>query len=132
MLARYLPPTSESPTVLEVGSTEALEEVLRDARSQRSDRGLPAVELARAEGSTLVVAQTASGAVLLWFDSMGESFHSVGSRGSAEQTVVFDYFGSYTEVPAEFVIPLEVGRAAALAFLAGEHPATVGLSLEPD
>lgn len=132
VLARYLPPTSESPTEVELGSIEALDEILDTAACQRSDRGVSAVELTREEGSTLVVAQAGSGAVLLWIDSLGRSFHSVGSGSSVKDTVVFDYFGSYTEVPAEFVVPLEFGRASAHAFLVGEHPATTGLALEPD
>lgn len=132
MLARYLPPNSESPIELEVGSSEAVDEILNAAASHKSDRGVPAIELTRAEGSTLVVAQTPLGAVLLWSDSLGESFHSLGSGSALEHTVVFDYFGSYTEVPAEFLVPLERGRAAAHAFFAGENPATIGVVLEPD
>lgn len=132
MLARYLAPTSESPTELEVGSVEVLDGVFAAAGSHKSDRGVPAVELTSGEGSTLVFAQAPRGVVLLWIDSLGESFHSVGSVNSAENTVVFDYFGSYTEVPAEFIVPFERGRAAALAFLAGNHPASTGLALEPD
>lgn len=132
MHGRYLPPTSDTPIELEVGSGDALDQVLSGAASHESDRGVPAVELVRSDGSTLVVGQTRLGIVLLMIDSLGESMHSVGSGDAADDTVVFDYFGSYTEVPAEFVVPVDLGRAAALAFLNGEDPATAGLTLEPD
>jgi hypothetical protein len=132
VLARYLSPTADCPIELEVGSVDALDDALAAAASTPSDRGVPAVELAGAEGSTLVFAQTLMGAVLLWIDSLGRSFHSLGSANSAQKAAVFDYFGSYTEVPPEFVVPFELGRAAALAYLAGEHPSKAGLALEPD
>lgn len=130
--SRYLPPTSDTPIELEVGSADALDEVLRGAASYESDRGLPAVELVRSDGSTLVVGQTRQGMVLLMINSLGEPSHSVGSGDPVDNTVVLDYLGSYTEVPAEFVVPVDLGRAAALAFLNGEDPATAGLTLEPD
>jgi hypothetical protein len=132
MLARYLPPTSDTPTEFEVGSGDALDEVLSGAASYESDRGVPAVELISTDGSTLVIGQTRLGTVLLMIDSLGESVHSVGPGNMADDTVVFDYFGSYTEVPVEFVIPADEGRAAALAFLGGQHPASTGLTMEPD
>ena len=122
MLVRYLPTDSDAPVETDVGSTEALNEVLAAVWSHGSDRGVPAIEMVSEEGSTLVVGQTLLGAVLLWIDSCGNSFHSVGPAGSGEGTVVFDYFGSYTEVPTECVVPLDLGRAAAFAFLVGEHP----------
>jgi hypothetical protein len=132
VLARYVPPTSDSPIELDVRSAEALDEVLAAAAHDGSERGAPALELTSGEGPTLVIAQVLQGAVLLWTDALGDSFHSVGSDSSVENTVVFDYFGSYTEVPAEFVVPLDLGLAAVRAFLAGDHPAAAGLALEPD
>lgn len=132
VLARYLPPNSNVPIELEVGSTAAVDDLLAAAGSLESDRGRPAVEFAGADGSTLVIAQTRAGAVLLWVDSLGDSFHSVGSEDPDVDLVVFDYFGAHTEVPAELVVPLDLGRAAAHAFLAGDHPTTAGLAMEPD
>jgi hypothetical protein len=132
VLARYQPPGSDSPSQFDVSSGEQLDELLARAADHFGDRGIPAVELTSDDGSTLVMGQTRRGAVLLWIDAQGESRHSVGS-GSTEDMVFFDYFGSYTEVPAEFVVSSEMGRAAALAFVNGESPAAVsGLALDPD
>lgn len=132
MLGRYLPPTSNTPIEFEVRSGDALDEFLDGAASQEGERGVPAIELVRGDGSTLVIGQTRLGTVLLLNDTLGESVHSVGSGNLVDETVVFDYFGTYTEVPVGFVVPTDQGRAAALAFLGGQHPASVGLMLEPD
>lgn len=132
MRGRYLPSMSNIPIEQEVGSGDVLDEVLRGAASSESSRGVPAVELVCGDGSTLVVGQTRLGMVLFMIDSLGETMHSVGSGDLVGDTVVFDYFGSYTEVPAEFVVPVDLGRGAALAFLHGGDPAASGLTLEPD
>jgi hypothetical protein len=114
-----------------VSSDEQLDDLLARVRAQACERGIPAVELVGEDGSILVVGQTQAGAVLLWIDPLGESMHSVGSQ-AAEGTVVLDYFGSYTEVPVEFVVPSDLGRAAAHAFFNGRGLVTGGLQVEPD
>ncbi|SEE94509.1 hypothetical protein SAMN04488561_3556 [Jiangella alba] len=67
----------------------------------------------------------------MWIDALGESMHSVGSTDT-QGTVVFDYYGSYTEVPAEFVVPPELGKAAALEVAAKGQPFVPGLTMAPD
>ncbi len=131
MLARYMPPSSDRVREVELDSEKDLNQLLTESATQLSDRGIPAVELVGTDGSTLVVGQTKVGIVLLWLDAIGSSFHSVGS-GANEGVVLLDYLGSYTEVPAEFVVSLELGRTAAVEYMSSGRPYITGLILEPD
>lgn len=125
--------SSETPRHFDVQSAEGLDEVLAIASASTSDLGTPAVELKARGGASLVIAQTGVGMVLSWADSLGGTFHSVGQANGRESgTMVFDYCGEYTEVPARHVVPYELGRAAARAFVRGEDPTIVGVIFEPD
>lgn len=131
MLAKFMPPDSDRPLESDVSSGEELDRVLAQAADRTSDRGIPAVELTGHNGSTLAICQTPDGTVLMLVDPLGESMHSVG-EGLGEDTVAFDYFGSYTEVPSAFTVPAALARGAARAFLHGDDPASAGVSFEPD
>lgn len=114
-----------------VGSEEDLDALLADVMRDTSRR-LSAIELEAADGSSLTVGPTGNAVVLMLTDALGNSVHSVGSRSNTGEVVVFDYFGSYTEVPAEFAVPMELGRKAMLRFLSGGDPIVAGLVVEPD
>jgi len=133
MLARYFDPeadaTRERP-IADVGEVEALLVDLAGMGSG-SGRGMPALELARDDGSALAIGPTPYGDVLMWTDPLEHNFHSIGDR-SSEGTVVFDYFGSYTEVPMDSVVPREVTLRAAYAYLVVGSPDTGELLFEPD
>lgn len=126
-----MPADSDKPLEFNVSSGEELDHVLDQAADRASDRGIPVVELTGDSGSTLVICQTPDGTVLMLVDPLGESMHSVGEE-LGEDTVIFDYFGSYTEVPSAFAVPTGLARAAARAFLRADDPTSVGVSLEPD
>jgi hypothetical protein len=72
--------------------------------SLSSGRGHPAIELVRDDGSALSIGTDGQRAFLVWTDSLGGSFHSVGSTG--EGVLVYDYFGSWSEAPADQLVSL--------------------------
>ncbi|WP_074946411.1 Imm1 family immunity protein [Jiangella alba] len=131
MLARYLPPNTDTPRESSISSEQDLDRLLAEAADLRTERGIPTLELIAPNGATLVIAQAGNGVVIMWIDALGESMHSVGSTDT-QGTVVFDYYGSYTEVPAEFVVPPELGKAAALEVAAKGQPFVPGLTMAPD
>lgn len=131
MLARYYDPATETVREQQVEAAVDVDSVIKQLARTTSDRGSPALELSRGDGSALVVAPTPIGSVLLWTDSLGTSFHSVG-ESTGDGTVIFDYFGSYTEVPEIFVIPTSTATAAATAYVQSGSPTSASLSMEPD
>ncbi|WP_158564203.1 Imm1 family immunity protein [Jiangella anatolica] len=112
-------------------TAEDLDRVLDEAADVVPGHGVSAVELVSPTGAALVVAQVGGGIVLAWVDAFGHSMHSVGSA-AAQGTVVFGYSDQHTEVPAGFVVPAGIGRAAALEFVVAGAPFVPGLVLEPD
>ena len=138
MRFRYFDPTEQSTVEGDVHASGEVAELISLVGSLRADRA-PAVELLGGDGSSLVVGVNGERAVLLFTDSGGSATHSVGSTtggsGNTGNTggVVFDYFGSYTELPASYAVPVGVAVAAADGFAAGERPpAAVGLHLAHD
>jgi hypothetical protein len=131
MIAGYLPPDAARPSESTITTSQELDALLADAARLKGGCGVPAVELVADDGSTLMIGQVGPGAVLMWGDRLGATQHSRGSI-YAEGLVVFDYFGSFTEVPAEYVVSMELAREAALRFLDAGHPLVEGLTMEPD
>jgi hypothetical protein len=131
MIASYLPPDATRRLKSTITTSQELDALLAHAARLKGGRGVPAVELIADDGSTLMIGQVEQGAVLMWGDRLGETQHSVGPAG-AEGLVVFDYFGSFTEVPAECVVSMELAREAALQFLDAGYPLVEGLTMEPD
>ncbi len=94
----------------------------------RSGRGSAAVEVRREDGSTLTWASDGERAALIWIDYLGQSFHSTG--GSPGPSVVYDYFGSWSEVPSELALPESEALAALLRFAGGGNE--IGVTFELD
>lgn len=131
MRARYLPPGSVKPVELDVLSGEEASDLLTNATEVHGAHRISAVEFSGDDGSVLVIGQARVGAVILWANPLGQTMHSVG-RAGAEGTMIFDYFGSYTEVPAEFAVPLDLAHAVVGAFVDGKSIEATGLTLKPD
>ncbi len=131
VIAQYMVPGSNEPTQVAIGSAAELRDVLGVVARHGGERGIPALELTGDDGSILVIAQMGDRMVLSWVDPEGTSMHSVGSAEDG-QMVVFDYFDSYTEVPAQFAVGREAAITAATAFLDGQSPTAGGLSMELD
>ncbi|WP_165555478.1 Imm1 family immunity protein [Kribbella pittospori] len=115
-----------------VGSQQHVDALLADVAGAAENRHMFAIEVEAADGSSLIVGLAETGVVLLFIDALGNSVHSVGPSSGTGKMVVFDYFGSYTEVPAEYVVSVELGRAAMWEFIRGGDPVVPGLLMEPD
>jgi hypothetical protein len=95
-----------------------------------SGRGHPALELVHQDGSSLVIATDGQRCVLSWVNTLEESFHSVG--GAPGPIFVFDYFGSWSEVPAEFTIATCDALECAHRFILNGAPYSDSVHFEPD
>ena len=95
-----------------------------------SGRGHPALELVREDGSSLVIATDGSRCILSWVNPLEESFHSVG--GATGPILVFDYFGSWSEEPAEFTIATCEALECARRFMINGSPDGDSVLFEPD
>ena len=102
---------------------------MRGTRSARSSSN-PALELTRTVGSVLSLATDGVVAFLVWTDSLGESFQSVGG---GKEALVFDYFGSWSEAPACSLVALSEGLRCLRSFVDAGTPVTAESSLSrPD
>jgi hypothetical protein len=63
-------------------------------------------------------------------NTLKESFHSVG--GDPGPVLVFDYFGSWSEVPAEFTIAIREALECARRFVRSGVPDSDSVFFEPD
>jgi hypothetical protein len=131
MIAKYLPPDAAQPVHSAVTTPCELDPVYATAGSLAGGRGGTAANLESDDGSWLTIGKGELGVVLMWGDPLGETQHSLGSA-DATGTVVFDNFGSFTEVPAQFSVSIELTREAALQFLNTGSPLVEGLAMEPD
>ena len=130
MRFRYFDPAEQSTVEGDVRSDGDVAELISMVGGLRADR-VPAVELVGTDGSSLVVGVAGDRAVLLFTDSAGSAAHSIG--GASGSGVVFDFFGSYTELPASYAVPVGVAVEAAGGFAAGARPpAAQGLQLAAD
>ncbi len=95
-----------------------------------SDRGFPAAEIIREDGSSLMLGTDGEWAVLVWVDALGDSFHSVG--GGTDGTLAFDYFGSWSEAPRDFQVPLAAAVEAVEQFVQHGTAGTDRVVFQPD
>jgi hypothetical protein len=129
---RYFDPAEQSTVEGDVRAGGEMAELLTLVGSLRADRS-PAVELVGGDGSSLVVGVSGERAVLLFTDAAGAATHSVATSAGDRSGVVFDFFGSYTELPGSYAVPVGVAVEAADGFAAGARPPVAsGLQLAED
>ena len=134
---RYADPIDEShgdPRVIEVevAAEPDLIEILAAVRLlPPGPRGHTSIDLVRGDGSCLTVGYAGELAYLRWIDSLGASYHS-GAADDASEVLVFDYFGSWTEIPMGCCIPAADATAAALNYFSRGGPEHDRVLLEPD
>jgi Immunity protein Imm1 len=109
----------------------AVRDVLAKVISLRSGRGHPAVEFLRDDGASLSIATDVTRAFLMWTNSIGETFHSVGPDEPGP-LLVFDYFGSWTEAPANHLVALQDAVSSAETFLCIGIPDTQSVIFTPE
>jgi hypothetical protein len=130
MKACYFDPKTEETVEIHVETPEQVKAVLNQAATIGSGRGRPTVEIAKDDGSSLAVSTDGARAFLVWVDSLGGSHHSVG--GAADGSMVFDYFGSWSEAPADQLVPADEIDACIRGFLTGASPATDTVLFTPE
>lgn len=98
---------------------------------RNSPSGYPGIEFTGSDGSTLVIGFDDDRAILMFADSLGNSFHAIGDTNNTK-SLLFDYFGHHTDVQPDAVIPRSAALFAAERFLAGQPVEAEDLLLEPD
>lgn len=85
----------------------------------------PALELAGADGSSLVLGVDRDRAVVLWTGADGTTRHSIG--GAPSERAMFDYFGACTQMPGHYAVPLATAVTAAGSYVDGVASLTLPL-----
>jgi hypothetical protein len=130
MRARYFDPDDERTVEVSLSSTSSIDHLVQSILGKRSGRGHPALEFYRGDGSSLCLATDGRHAYVNWTNTLGESFQSVG--GEAQSTLVFDYFGSWSEAYPHSLVPLEDAEQSAKAYIEIGAPDTDRVLFEPD
>lgn len=128
--ARSFDPTDDSTHEEAIGPGWRAVDVVDAVLTRRSGRGHPAAEVIREDSSSLTLATDGEWATLVWVDSLGGSFHSVGAGSGG--TFVYDYFGSWSEAPSEFQVPLAHAVEAMEQFVKQGTAATERVIFQPD
>ena len=116
----YWNPSGDSAVTGQLVSEVELRNLFGRILELSSGGGHPALELVREDGASMVIATDGSRCVLSWVNPLGESFHSMG--GPTGPILVFDYFGSWSEVPAEFTIATCEALECARRFIVNGSP----------
>ena len=98
--------------------------------SLSSGRGHPALELGRDDGTALSIGTDGQRAYLVWTNSVGDSLHSVSGEGGG--VLVYDYFGSLSEAPADQLVSLADAIDCGTQFLRHGVPDTAAVIFSPD
>jgi hypothetical protein len=128
--ARYLDPRDDTIVEVVVADDAEIGDLIGVLVALESGRGHPALELEGSDGSSLAIGISGERAVLLWIDSLGDARHTVS--GVSGDRLIFDYFGSYTEVPAEYCVRLDQAIEGVLSFVRAGVPAVDQIVFEPD
>jgi hypothetical protein len=123
-------PSNEKVIVIDSPDIAAVEQLIRQSVALSLGRGCPAVELTRPDGASLTIGTDGQRSVLVWVNSLGNSSHTISEQLGA--TLIYDYFGSWSEVPAQWTVSLPDALAAARRFLDVGIPESDALLFELD
>jgi Immunity protein Imm1 len=130
MRVQWFDPRSEQIVKTEATTAEDVLKVIDETGHITSGCGRPSVEVVRDDGAVLAVAGDGVRSYVCWIDSLGDSYSSVG--GSFTDLLVFDHFGSWSEVPGEALITPEQAADCVRAFMTKGHPTTEAVLFTPD
>jgi hypothetical protein len=130
MRASYFDPDRGSAVESSVDSLEGVIALLQTVLTLRSPRGHPTLELVRDDGSSLSFSTDGKRALVVWTNSLGESFHSVG--GTEDKPMVFDYFGSWSETSGSNLVEIDSATDCLANFLKRGVPDSDRVLFEPD
>ena len=128
--ASFFEPVEEAARERWIGPEWRAEDLVREVLGLSSGRGHPAAELTREDGSSVSLGTDGEWAVLVWIDSLGGSHHSVGDGDGNH--LVYDYFGSWSEAPSDWQVPLACAIEAMDQFVDSGTPATQLVIFQPD
>ena len=126
MIAQYWDETEDVLAKEIVSDWPAFLELVRRTETSSSGRGIPAIELSDDEDVTCIFIRfEGGGCTVAAGDSKGLAWPVEFNDDSCEY-VHYDYFGSWSEVPADLVIPREKALVAVKSFLeTGNIPSSV-------
>lgn len=132
MKASYYDSTKEQPMEIGQCSEEDLQGLVKAILGLRSGRGCPTLELVRRDGASLSLSTDGVRYYLVWINSLGQSSHSLGSDERAGASLIFDYFGSWSEAPQQYLISLEDAMQCARNFFRTGTPDLERVHFETD
>lgn len=130
MRATYYDPASDLAAETAVADAESALALVQGMGRLASGRGRPTVEFVRDDGASLAVSSDGERAFMVWIDPLGDSHHSVG--GAFFGTLVFDYFGSWSEARGDQLVSVDHIAECLAEFFSGGSPATGTVVFSPD
>jgi hypothetical protein len=131
VLSRHYNPVTDEQVRTVLSAQQDLLAVVEAVLGLSSGRGCPAVEVTHEDdGSSLSLGTDGEWAALVWVDALGASHHSLGQEN--RETLVYDYFGSWTEAPGDWLVPLEDAVESLSRFAQREEPSTELVAFESD
>lgn len=126
MRYRYFDPFEQSVVEGEVATGAEVAPLVGRVTGSRGRRA-PALEFAPGDGASMLLGVDLDRAVVLWTTADGLTRHTIGAP-SDELTAMFDFFGSCTQMPGHYAVPLATAVGAAGDFVdrypvAGAGPA---------
>jgi hypothetical protein len=128
--ASYFDPDRDETVHTDRIDVEDIAGLVNAVTSLSSGRGHPAIELMRDDGTALSIGTNGRRAFLVFMNSLGDTFHSLG--GVAGGVLVYDYFGSWSEAPEDQLVPLADALDCAVQFLRHGVPDTASVIFGPD
>jgi hypothetical protein len=130
MQASYYNPIEENVIYVLKCSVGDVPILLRTVLSLSTPRGRPTLEFMRDDESTLSLSTNGRQAFLVWIDSIGNSFHSIGSNN--DDSFIFDYFGSYSEALPDSLVALDEAQDCVINFFRTGKPDTGHVMFEAE
>jgi hypothetical protein len=132
MKASYYDPIKDKAVEVRQCSEDDVQGILDMILGLHSQRGHPTLELVRGDGASLSLSTDGERSYLVWTNSLGDSFHSIGSNEGEGGSLIFDYFGSWSEAPQQYLISLEDAIQCARKFFMTGTADTGRVLFEPD
>jgi len=130
IVAQFFDPVAEKVVKRAPATADGIDALVDHLLSLSSERGHPALELVREDGSSASLGTDGVRAVVVWHNAISDSFHSVGTEKSRE--LRFDYMGSWSEVPGEWTVSLGSAADCLRNFIDLGSPDTEFVVFEPD
>lgn len=132
MKASYYDPVNDTVVEILQCSENDTRGLISAILTLRSQRGHPTLELQRGDGASLSFSTDGERVYLVWINPLGESFHSVGGSPREGVALVFDYFGTWSEAPPQYLVRFDDAIQCVRSFWLTGAPDTDHVLFEPD